>query len=217
LKHDPDRKKPQLTLVKGGSGEVTTDIEPNPVSPVVSRDVDWSILMARAQAGDGNSYRRLLEDATPYIRAVVMRSMENRSDAEDAVQDVLFTVHTIRATYDPLRPFGPWLLAITNRRVVDHLRKQGRRRLRETILDSEHERATDIPDADVDFQDLRSLEMAIEQLSPQQKQAIHLLKLKEMTLTEVSSATGISISSLKVNTHRAMKSLRKILTARAKP
>jgi RNA polymerase sigma-70 factor (ECF subfamily) len=214
---EPHRKKPQLTLVKGGSGEVTANIKPDPISPIVSRDVDWSILMARAQAGDGNAYRRLLEEATPYIRAVVLRSVRNRSDAEDAVQDVLVTIHAIRATYDPLRPFGPWLLAITTRRVVDHLRKQGRRRVRETLLESEHEQVKDVSNADVDFQDLRSLEIAIEQLSPQQKQAIHLLKLKEMTLTEVSSATGISISSLKVNTHRAMKSLRKILTARTKP
>jgi RNA polymerase sigma-70 factor (ECF subfamily) len=217
LKHTPDGSKPQLILVKGGSGEATSDIKPDPMSPVVSRDVDWSIMMARAQAGDGNAYRRLLEETTPYIRAVVLRSIKNGSDAEDAVQDVLITVHTIRATYDPLRPFGPWLLAIVNRRVVDHLRKQGRRRLRETFLDSEHEQVKDVPNADVDFQDLRSLEMAIEQLSPQQKQAIHLLKLKEMTLTEVSSATGISITSLKVTTHRALKSLRKILTARTKP
>ena len=217
MKHVPDRSKPQLTLVKGGSGEAISNIKPDPVSPVVSRDVDWSILMARAQAGDGNSYRRLLEEATPYIRAVVLRNVKNRSDGEDAVQDVLVTLHTIRATYDPLRPFGPWLLAIANRRVVDHLRKQGRRRSRETPLDSEHEQVKDLPNADVDFQDLRSLEMAIEQLSPQQKQAIQLLKLKEMTLTEVSYATGISISSLKVNTYRALKSLRKILTARTKP
>ena len=28
----------------------------------------WSVLMARAQDGDGAAYRRLLEEVTPYLR-----------------------------------------------------------------------------------------------------------------------------------------------------
>jgi len=28
---------------------------------------------------------------------------------EDAVQDVLLAIHEKRHTYDPARPFGPWL------------------------------------------------------------------------------------------------------------
>ncbi len=38
----------------------------------------------------------------------------------DAVQDVLLTVHMVRHAYDPSRPFGPWLLAIANRRIRRH-------------------------------------------------------------------------------------------------
>ena len=45
---------------------------------------------------------------------------------EDAVQDVLMTVHSIRQTYDPNRPFGPWLVTIAHRRVVDRLRRTTR-------------------------------------------------------------------------------------------
>jgi RNA polymerase sigma-70 factor (ECF subfamily) len=50
-----------------------------------------------------------------------------------------------------------------------------------------------------------------------QRQAIRLLKLKEMSLREAATASGMSITSLKVNTHRAMKRLRKMLRDRSEP
>ncbi|HEY2968978.1 MAG TPA: RNA polymerase subunit sigma, partial [Casimicrobiaceae bacterium] len=35
-----------------------------------ARDLDWSILMARAQGGDGEAYRRLLVAIAPYLRSL---------------------------------------------------------------------------------------------------------------------------------------------------
>ena len=34
---------------------------------------DWSVLMARSQAGDADSYRRLLMEIAPYLRALAHR------------------------------------------------------------------------------------------------------------------------------------------------
>src|SRR5260221_2964891 len=92
----------------------------------------WSSLMGRAQTGDRDAYRRLLIEITPYVRALAGRHHRDHADVEDTTQDVLLTVHVIRHTYDPARPFAPWLAAITQRRIVDRLRKQGRTRSRET-------------------------------------------------------------------------------------
>ena len=52
---------------------------------------------------------------------------------------------------------------------------------------------------------------AIEKLPPDQREAIKMLKLKEMSLKEASQASGRSISALKVATHRAIKNLRRLL------
>jgi RNA polymerase sigma-70 factor (ECF subfamily) len=41
-----------------------------------------------------------------------------------------------------------------------------------------------------------------------QKEAIELVKIREMTLAEASLASGQSIACLKVNIHRAMKKMR---------
>jgi RNA polymerase sigma-70 factor, ECF subfamily len=175
----------------------------------------WSSLMTHAQDGDQSAYRQLLYEISLYLRSVVARHHRNPADVEDTLQDILLTVHAIRHTYDPSRPFGPWLVAIAHRRIVDRLRRQGRESRRETPLEPEHEtfaaRDANLTDS---AGDERALRAAIERLPEMQRQAITLLKLKEMSLKEAAAASGISITALKVATHRAVKSLRKILGGR---
>jgi RNA polymerase sigma-70 factor (ECF subfamily) len=172
----------------------------------------WSLLMARAQDGDQAAYRQLLHQITGYLRSLVARHHRNPVDVEDTVQDILLTVHAIRHTYDPSRPFGPWLVAIAHRRVIDRLRRQGRLRRRETPLEPEHEtfaaRETNLSEI---AGDERALRQAIDSLPESQRRAITLLKLKEMSLKEAAAVSGISVAALKVATHRAVTRLRRIL------
>lgn len=209
----PLDRVPSLKLVgtvgSGASGAHRAE----PVIP----DVDWAILMARAQHGDRRAYHRLLQEIAPYLRSLAARRHRDPNDAEDAVQDILLTIHSIRQTYDPARPFGPWLVTIANRRFIDRLRRQGRIRARETPLTTEHETFSEPPANIEESTDQRELEGAIVKLPPGQQQAIRLLKLKEMSLKEAAVVSGMSITSLKVNTHRALKSLRKMLADRSEP
>jgi RNA polymerase sigma-70 factor (ECF subfamily) len=173
---------------------------------------DWSKLMARSQDGDREAYRTLLEGVTPYIRSLAARCFKQPTDAEDAVQDVLLTIHMIRHAYDPDRPFGPWLAAIANRRIIDRLRRDTRRKAREVELSTDHETFAE-PSANLDIETLdeSALAQAIERLPPDQRQTIRMLKLNEMSLKEAAMASGRSIPTLKVATHRAIKNLRRIL------
>ncbi|WP_454753971.1 sigma-70 family RNA polymerase sigma factor [Cupriavidus necator] len=172
---------------------------------------DWSVAMARAQRGDREAYRHLLEAITPYVRALAARQVRNRSDIEDTVQDVLMTVHAVRHTYDPARPFGPWLVAIANRRIVDGLRRRGRIGSHETELDPEQETfwpsAANLQEEAVDARAVRD---AVERLPAGQREALRTLKLEEMSLKEAAAASGMSVAALKVATHRALKTLRKL-------
>lgn len=167
--------------------------------------------MASAQAGDREAYRRLLEDITPYLRALAARHIRNVDDIEDTVQDVLLTVHSVRHTYDPSRPFGPWLVAIANRRIVDSLRRRGRVCSHETSGEMELETfAADEANLQEEAVNARLVREAIEQLTVGQRDAMRMLKLEEMSLQEAAAASGMSVAALKVATHRAMKRLREM-------
>jgi len=205
------------------SGTMSSDRRMQPATPATrdtggARDytLDWSVLMAKAQGGDAASYRALLEAVAPYLRALASRRHRDQRDIEDAVQDILLTVHQIRHTYDPTRPFGPWLVAIANRRLVDRLRRQGRSTARETSLEPHHETFA-APEANLqpDPMEQGALRTAVAGLPPRQREAITLLKLQELSLKEASAASGLTVASLKVSVHRGMKNLKKLMSDRS--
>src|SRR5271169_1367483 len=114
----------------------STPSEPaeSPAAAALQVGLRWGGLMAQAQSGDAPSYRRLLIEVTPYLRAIGRRYHRDMRDVEDSVQDILLTLHTIRHTYDPDRPFKPWLVAIARRRIADRLRSQWRTCARESQI-----------------------------------------------------------------------------------
>ncbi len=105
-------------------------------------------------------------------------------------------------------------MAIANRRIIDRLRRHTRARLREVELSAEHEtfssEAANVAGADASADDA-ALHAAIAALPRDQREAIRLLKLGEMSLKEAAAASGRSIAALKMATHRAIRSLRKRL------
>lgn len=176
---------------------------------------DFRALMLAAQAGDARAYSQLLEELTPHLRRIIRRrrSFLSQQDVEDLVQEVLLSIHVVRATYDPKRPFFPWILAILRNRLADWARRYARRGKNEILVDELPVTFAD-DGANIEpevYQDPEELKKALEKLPPGQREAIELLKLKEMSLKEAASVTGTSISSLKVSVHRGIASLRKIL------
>ncbi|APO70765.1 RNA polymerase sigma factor protein (plasmid) [Rhizobium gallicum] len=210
-----DEGRRRLTLV-ASEGEATDGKARGMLDSKVgtSRELDWTILMAHAQDGDNGAYLRLLQEITPYLRSLVWRWHKDHWDIEDTVQDILLTLHSIRHTYDPARPFGPWLVGIANRRAIDRLRQRGRQTLREAPLTAEHEATAVSADNSDDVLAKHHLTEALGDLPPVQRTAVDLLKLKEMSLKEASEATGLSIASLKMATHRALTNLRGLLSDR---
>ncbi|HYM33169.1 MAG TPA: sigma-70 family RNA polymerase sigma factor [Candidatus Cybelea sp.] len=174
---------------------------------------DWSSLMARAQDGDRRAYAALLKGVVPYVRALARRLGCETDEIEDAVQDVLLTVHTVRHTYDPARPFAPWLAAIARHRVIDRQRRRFRRLSRETPFLAEHETiSADPSNSHEDASERRRLNAAIAALPANQRQAIEMLKLREVSLKAAAAMSGRSETALKVSTHRAIKRLRTLLS-----
>jgi RNA polymerase sigma factor (sigma-70 family) len=175
---------------------------------------DWQLssLMRKAQDGDQAAYASLLREVLPILKRVVQARLGFLpvTDREDLVQDILMSVHAARATYDPMRPFKPWLMTIAHNRMVDQARRNSRRAANEMSVD---EYPADVADADAGaaadrYGDPEELRRAIKVLPKGQRSALELLKLREMSLKEASQATGMSISALKVSVHRAIKTLR---------
>lgn len=174
-------------------------------------------LMQGAQAGDAEAYVQLLDEIAPRLRRIIRGrcwKFLGSEDVEDLVQDVLLSLHAVRATYDPQRPFMPWLLAIVRNRLADGARRYSRRKAQEIQVDDWATVTFSSGSANFTreaYGDLEALKHAIQALPPGQRSAIEMLKLREMSLKEAAAACGMSIGSLKVATHRAMSTLRRTL------
>lgn len=178
-------------------------------------DCPFEALMRAVQDGDAQAYLQLLKRITPRLQQMVraQRRFLDAADIDDIVQEILISLHAVRATYDPGRPFIPWLMAIARNRLADSGRRRARQRAYEVQVDelpvTFSEDQTNILNT---YGDPEALRRAIKALPPGQQEAVEMLKLREMSLKEAASASGISTGALKVSMHRAMTTLRKVLT-----
>jgi len=171
-----------------------------------------SCRMAAAQAGDATAYADLLRECVPIIAAVARRCGVQADRVDDAVQDVLLTVHRARASYDPRRPFDAWLKVIAERRSIDLLRRLGRQGGREFHAPLAVENMVDMaadPGRGLDEAEAAGqIGRAVAALPSRQREAVHHLIFEERSLADAAQTTGRSTGSLKVNLHRALKALR---------
>src|SRR5712664_2063391 len=93
-----------------------------------------------------------------------------------------------------------WLLAITRNRLADSGRKWARRAANEMLVDEvpvtfADDRANSEQERQFDSEGRRK---AMSDLPPRQREAVEMLKLREMSLNEAAAQSGISVGSLKV-------------------
>ena len=172
-------------------------------------------LMQAAQGGDMRAYERLLKEITPKLRQIIRRHRQffTAEEVEDLVQDVLLSLHAVRATFAAGRSFMPWLSTIAHNRLADSARRYYRGKANEVQVDELPVTFAEDP-ANVEgesYRDPGELANAIRGLPEGQRNAIEMLKLREMSLKEAAIASGTSVGALKVSIHRAVATLRKAL------
>ena len=170
------------------------------------------MLMQRAQTGDAEAYGNLLSDVALRMRRLVRRRAPwlSAEDVEDLVQDILLSLHQARATWDPARPFLPWMVAIARARLADNARRYARRAAIDLAASDLAETFCDIGSNNTAeaVVNLMSVRQAMRDLTPAEKQAVELLRLREMSLNEAAEASGSTVAALKVAVHRAMRKMK---------
>ena len=171
-----------------------------PPAVTVTPGQDWDRLMAAAQRGDADAYKVLLAGLAGWLRRYYARRLPPAM-MEDAVQDALLAIHEKRHTYDPARPFAPWLAAVARYKWIDRLRSL-RTHAAEPLGED-----VGVPDHGDSVVAGSTLRQMLAELKPAQAEAIRLVKLEGYSVEEASRATGQSASLVKVNIHRGLKRL----------
>lgn len=170
-----------------------------------SREADRSAWMKAALAGDARSYRLFLLSVTPQVRSVISYYGRGSagSETEDIVQEVLLTIHLKRETWDQSRPIGPWVAAITRNKLIDVLRRRGRRvnvPIEELIDDLEAEDRP--PEVDA-----HRVDGMLEHLDERQREIVRSISLNENSISETAVRLQMTEGAVRVALHRALRRL----------
>lgn len=166
--------------------------------------------MRRALAGDKQAYAELLHESARLLRPFLSKRLPSASEADDVLQEILISLHKARHTYDGGRPYKPWLYAIAQFRLNDHLRAHYADHLRHAldIADLENTLHEDVTDPALTYE---SISGEIHRLSEKQTAILRLLHQEGCTAKEAAQRLGMSESAVKVAAHRAYKILRQRL------
>lgn len=172
---------------------------------------EWGRLMAAALDGHKGAYNRLLGEIQPWLERYFMRRLP-MSIAEDLAQDCLIAVHQKRHTYEPGRPFRPWLATIARYKWIDRLRAMGRR---PTVSIEDEFAEPHVEGHERSVTSAIVLDELLTRLRPAQTAVIRLVKLQGFSIEEAAAMTGQSESLVKVNIHRGLAKLSGLAAAHA--
>lgn len=170
-------------------------------------DDEWTGLMRLAVTGDGLAYHRLLNAVTPVLRAVARRGLARAGQpvdqSEDIVQDILLAVHLKRHTWDANAPFAPWLFAIARNKLIDVLRRRGRR-----IFVNIDDFAETIPsDTAPETVPAKEIAMHLDGLPARQRDVLQSIAVDSMSIKDTAAKLSMSEGAVRVALHRALSTI----------
>lgn len=171
------------------------------------REDEWTGLMRSAMSGDSAAYHRLLKAITPVLRAAARRGLaragQGVDQAEDIVQDILLAVHLKRHTWDANAAFAPWLFAIARNKLIDTLRRRGRRIF--VNIDDFSETLADPPAEETASPG--EVAAQLKTLPPRQRDVLQSIAVESASIKDTAKKFAMSEGAVRVALHRGLTSL----------
>jgi RNA polymerase sigma-70 factor, ECF subfamily len=179
------------------------------------------LLIERARAGDARAFEDLARREERALYRHALRIVGTTSDAEDVVQDALFSAWRSIASFQGVS-FRAWLFRIATNRALDQLRSRKRRP--ELPLDPpDDDEATwaepaapgpDLTQLAGDREALAAVETALEALPAEQRTALLLRDIEGFAYDEIAVITSVEIGTVKSRIHRGRMAVRNTLISR---
>lgn len=163
--------------------------------------------MAAAHRGDARMYECLLRELGGAIDAYLRARFGALSFREDCVQECLLAIHAGRHTYDPRRPFRPWLFTIVQNKTIDLLRRSYA--APETL---DGERDAERPGVyEPDPADELAASELFAELEQSHREALLLTKIGGYSTAEAAACAGISADAMRARVSRALRATVELL------
>ena len=169
--------------------------------------------LARVASGDRSALQAVYDATSAKLFGVVLRILNDRSEAEDVLQEVYITVWSKADRFDASRASPiTWLAALARHRAIDRQRQVGRRKHKP--IDEAGEIVDDAEsglDALVRSDDARQLQGCMSELDKTHQDALRTAFFEGRTYEDVAGLHGVPVGTMKSWIRRALIRLKACL------
>jgi len=163
-------------------------------------------LVARIRSGEQQAMSELYDRYSKVVYAVALRVLQDAAGAEDVLQDVFLQLWRNPDAFDASRgSLAAWLAVIARHRAIDRLRK---RRPETDIEECVIAGGPDLRDESERSLVIAKVRVALDAMSPEQRQAMELAFFQGLTHTEIAEKTGEPLGTIKTRIRSGLQQLR---------
>ncbi|MGY8767301.1 MAG: RNA polymerase sigma factor [Pirellulales bacterium] len=155
-----------------------------------------------------SDFNRLVHLHGATLYRVACRMMSDRHGAEDVVQETFRSVWRSRENFEEGRGDRAWLMSILRRRVIDRWRKKTQPG---NLTDHEYSERIVIDQDPFEQEFCDEVQIGLNQLSPNLREALLLVVVGELTHQEVADSLEVPLGTILSRVSRAKKRLREFL------
>ena len=182
-------------------------------------EVEAGGAVERAQSGDSDAFRLLVEQHSRAVFRLAFRMTGNEQDAEDVVQETFLRVYRQLDKYEARSSFSTWLYRIASNYSLDLIRMRKRHEdKRERGNAEERDILQTIPASSpgpdrivYSGQVQERVNEALNELSEQERTAFVLRHFAGMSIDEIGESLGTGTNATKHSIFRAVQKLRRSL------
>jgi RNA polymerase sigma-70 factor (ECF subfamily) len=176
-------------------------------------------LVSRCLGGDEAAWEELVRQHTRQVYGICFRFTNSGQEAQDLTQEVFMRVfRTIKTFRSTEGSFNTWLARVTRNLLIDHYRRSRQERVTDSIeeqlpmLEEEGAAAAVRPDFAVAGREASEiLQMTLQKLSPDLREAVILRDLQEMEYREIAQVLSIPEGTVKSRINRGRAELARLL------
>jgi RNA polymerase sigma-70 factor (ECF subfamily) len=168
-------------------------------------------LLQQVAAGQGNAVAEVIDAYGGLVWSLARKYFGRSAEAEDAVQDAFIAVWKAADRYDPeVAAESTYIAMIARRRMIDQLRKAGRR-IDAQPLDSSPEPENESNNRLADEEQVEAVLKAIDELDPPQPEVIRHSLMDGLTHPEIAEKMGLPLGTVKTHIRRGLIKVRQAL------
>ena len=178
---------------------------------VEEREQRWAEAMRAERRGEAVAYERMLKEVATALRrslaSRLVRAGLGAHEAEDLVQEILIGLHRKRHTWDPARPFLPWLHTITRYKLIDFMRqRRGDTRRRVDLALEDWVEIVESPTDEADYSPWE-VDRHLAVLPVSQRKIVRAIAVEGASVRNVARGLATSEGAVRVTLHRAIRRL----------